>query len=285
MTRRVAVAGISASVLGAAALPALASPPPDWAPRLEQHFGGKLGVSVLDTANGKKYAHRGDERFLMCSVFKMLMAGLVLSRAEHGKIDLTKQIPYTKADLLDYAPVTTQHVAEGHMSLHDLVAAAATESDNTAANLVMAQIGGPAAITAYARSIGDDVTRCDRIEPALNLPEGDKDTTSPNAMLEDLHALTFGYALSPKGRATLGDWLAASHTGDAAIKAGIPDNWRRAGKTGNGEEESNDVVVLYPSENRPAILVSAFYFNAAITGDARRNVLMEVGRAVAANFG
>ena len=110
-------------------------------------------------------------------------------------------------------------------------------------------------------------------------------TTTPNAILEDLHALTFGYALTPASRAMLGDWLAASHTGDAAIRAGIPADWRRAGKTGNGNELSNDIVVLFPSGNRPAILVAASYFNPAITGDARRGVLMEVGRAVAANFG
>lgn len=281
ITRRTALITTAAF----AAAPAFASPPPDFAPILEQKFGGRLGVSVLDTANGKRYSHRGDERFLMCSVFKMLLAAMVLSRAEHGKENLDRQISYGEADLLEYAPVTRAHVGEGHMSLRDLIAAAATESDNTAANLVEPQVGGPAAITAYARSIGDGVTRCDRTEPSLNVADGEKDTSSPNAMLETLHALTFGYALSPKSRAMLGDWLAASHTGDAAIKAGIPDNWRRAGKTGNGEENSNDIVVLYPSENRPAILVAAMYRNAAVDGDARRRVLAEVGRAVAANFG
>jgi beta-lactamase class A len=280
MTRRAAIA----TGLAAAACPAFAGPPEDWAPALEKARGGRLGVAVLDTANDKVYSHRGDERFLMCSVFKFLAAGAVLARFEQGRENLECGIAYTRADLLDYSPVTTAHVAEGQMTLGALCAAAVNESDNTAANLVLKEIGGPAAVTAYARTLGDRVTRLDRIEPELNYPDGERDTTSPKGILTSLHALTLGEAL-PATRGLLMNWLFASPTGNAAIKAGIPSGWRRGGKTGNGNEQSNDIVILYPTEGRPPILVAGMYFNPAITGDQRRAVLAEVGRAVAANFG
>lgn len=279
MTRRTAIA----TGLAAAAYPAFAGPPEDWAPVLENAHGGRLGVAVLDTANGKKYSHRGDERFLMCSVFKFLAAAAILKRVDEGKERLDRTIAYGKADLIEYSPITEPNVAKGSMTLGELCSAAVNQSDNTAGNLLLAQIGGPPGLTAYARSIGDDVTRLDRNEPTLNIAQGDFDTTSPNAILESLHAVTFGYALSPKSRAMLGDWMAASHTGDTRIKAGVPANWRRAGKTGSGDS-CNDVAVLYPSENRPSILVAAFYTKPD-TSCSKDTTLMEVGRAVAANFG
>jgi beta-lactamase class A len=281
ITRRAAIA----TTLAAAAAPAFAGPPADWAPALEKARGGRLGVAVLDTATGRTYAHRGDERFLMCSVFKFILASLVLSRVDLGKENLDRQIRYARADLLEYAPVTRAYVDEGQMTLGSLCAAAVNESDNTAANLILRQIGGPAAVTAYARSLGDSVTRCDRWEPHLNGPDGDLDTTTPTAILKSMRTLALGDALKPQSRAMLVGWMAASRTGDAAVRAGIPADWRRAGKTGNGNDESNDVVVLYPSENRPPILAAGMYFNPAVTGDARRATLAEVGRAVAANFG
>jgi beta-lactamase class A len=283
MTRRAAVA----ASLAAAATPVLGSPPPNWAPLLEKHFGGRLGVAVLDTANGQFYAYRGNERFLMCSVFKLLAVGAVLSRADKDEEKLLRHISYGKADLLPVSPVTTAHVDAGYMTLGDLCGAAATYSDNTAANLILKALGGPDGVTRYARALGDTVTHLDRMEPDLNRsagPNDQRDTTSPKAMLDDLNALTLGNALSRKSRDMMTAWLAASTTGNQRIKAGVPADWRVASKTGTGES-TNDVCVLWPSGGRPPIVVAAFYVNPKIALDARENVLMEVGRAVAANFG
>ena len=267
----------------AATVPAFAGPPADWASALEKQRGGRLGVAVLDTASGKAYSHRGDERFLMCSVFKMLAAAAVLKRVDSGKERLDRAIRYGQADMIDYSPITEANVAKGSMTLAELCSAAVNQSDNTAANLVLAQLGGPGSVTGYARSIGDAVTRLDRIEPDLNIAKGDFDTTTPNAILKDLRTLVLGDALSPRSRALLRGWMTASRTGDTRIRAGVPANWGRAGKTGSGNS-CNDVAALFPSENRPAILVAAFYTKPD-TSCSKDTTLMEVGRAVAANFG
>jgi beta-lactamase class A len=279
MTRRAAIA----TGVAAMAVPAFGAAAPDWAAELEKKHGGRLGVAVLDTGSGKTYAHRADERFLMCSVFKMLAAAAILKRVDDGKERLDRAIVYGQADMIDYSPVTLPNLAKGSMTLEALCSAAVNESDNTAANLILAQMGGPAGLTAYMRSIGDTVTRLDRMEPDLNIAKGDMDTTSPNAMLRNLRVFLQSDALSQKSQRLLRSWMRASRTGDTRIKAGVPASWGRLGKTGSGDS-CNDVVALWPSEWGPPLFVAAFYTKPD-TSCSKDTTLMEVGRAVAANFG
>lgn len=78
------------------------------------------------------------------------------------------------------------------MTVAELCDAAVTRSDNTAGNLLLASFGGPAGLTAFFRSLGDDVSRLDRIETELNYHDGPddvRDTTTAAAMLENLRKL------------------------------------------------------------------------------------------------
>ena len=158
---------------------------------IEKSLDGRLGVAALDSGNGRRLEHRANERFPMCSTFKVLAVAAVLRRVDEKQDDLTRFIPYTAADLLEYAPVTTEQVKEGGMTLGTLCAAALELSDNTAANLLLKTIGGPEGLTRYARSLGDQQTRLDRIEPYLNsaIPGDERDTTTPAAMLANLRTL------------------------------------------------------------------------------------------------
>src|SRR6185312_8998014 len=158
---------------------------------LERKAGGRLGVFVRDSGTGAALAHRARERFPLCSTFKVLAAAAVLKQVDDGKATLDQAIAYGQADLLDYAPETKKHVAEGHMSLGDLCAAAIQWSDNTAGNLILKQIGGPAGFTHYAHSIGDKITRLDRTEPTLNtaIPGDPRDTTTPEAIVRTLQTV------------------------------------------------------------------------------------------------
>lgn len=148
---------------------------------VERRLGGRLGVAVLDTHTGHRVGYHEGERFPMCSTFKLLAVTAVLSRVDGSQEQLDRRIAYGESDLLEYAPVTRAHVGEGGMTLGDLCAAAIEQSDNTAANLILGTLGGPSAVTAYARSLGDSVTRLDRTEPTLNdwQPGEQRDTTSP----------------------------------------------------------------------------------------------------------
>ena len=153
---------------------------------IEMRLGGRLGVAALDTGSSRRLEHRASERFPMCSTFKLLAVAAVLHRVDEKAEQLTRFIPYTKADLLEYAPVTTEHVKEGGMTLAALCAAAVEDSDNTAANLLLQTIGGPEGLTRYARSLGDE-----------------RDTTTPAAMAANLRTLLLDDALSQQSRQLL----------------------------------------------------------------------------------
>jgi beta-lactamase class A len=254
--------------------------------RLERQSGGRLGVCVMEGAGGKQVAYRGDERFPMCSTFKLLAAAAVLARVDTGREILQRRVAIEAKDILDYAPVTRRHVGGDGMSMAELCEAAVVWSDNSAGNLLLASIGGPSAFNAFAASLGDRATRLDRIEPFLNeaAPGDERDTTLPNAMASNVSKLTLGTALSAASRDQLVDWLVGCKTGDARLRAGLPRGWRVGDKTASGERgTANDVAVIWPA-NRPPLVIAAYLTGTTVDAAARDKVLADVGRAVSAAY-
>jgi beta-lactamase class A len=253
--------------------------------RIEAESSGRLGVAALDTADGSRAGHRMDERFAMCSTFKLLAAAAVLARVDAGKEHLDRRVIYPKSDLVTYSPITEKHVGDG-MTLSELCEAAITVSDNTAANLLLASLGGPDGVTAFARSLGDTMTRLDRIETALNeaTPGDPRDTTTPTAMLANIRALVLGDALSPPSRDQLKAWMLANKTGGGRLRAGLPGDWAVGDKTGSGEYgTTNDVGVIWPPGRAP-IVVTIYFTETKAALEQRIAVLASVGRAVAQEF-
>jgi len=226
---------------------------------IEAAAQGCLGVTILDTKTGNRYGRREDERFPLLSTFKFLAAGLVLSRVDAGKEQLDRRVRYAAQDLVQYSPAAERHLGEG-MTVADICAAAITLSDNTAGNLMLASFGGPVALTAYARALGDTVTRLDRIEPDLNsVPPGElRDTTTPAAMLELMHKLLAGDALSPASRQQLIAWLVDNQTGGKRLRAGLPRDWRVGDKTGSDGSNGNDIAIAWPPGRDP-LLIDSYY--------------------------
>lgn len=219
---------------------------------IEARTGGRLGVAILDASGAPRALHRAEERFPMCSTFKLLLAACVLRRVDEGRERLDRRIDYAKADLVTYSPVTAPQAGQG-MSVGDLCAATVTLSDNTAANLLLATLGGPEGFTAMLRAIGDPTTRLDRWETALNSAEpGDpRDTTTPLAMARDIRALVAGPLLTPASRALLAAWLVGCKTGDKRLRAGLP-GWQVGEKTGTGDNGTvNDVGFARPPGASP----------------------------------
>ena len=253
---------------------------------IELASGGRLGVAVLDTATGTRTLHRGDERFPMCSTFKLVACAAVLAKVDAGKLHLDQRVIFQKTDLVTYSPITETHIGAPGMSLGEICAAAIDYSDNTAANLILANIGGPAGFTQFARSLGDTVTRLDRIETALNesLPNDPRDTTTPSAMVANLNSLLLGSALSASSRNQLTQWLLANTTGGARLRAGVPANWRVGDKTGTGDHGStNDIGILWPPNARP-LLVCAYLTGTTASADQRNATIAAVGRAISASL-
>lgn len=247
---------------------------------LEKACAGRLGVTLLDTASGRRFGHRQDERFPMCSTFKSMLAATVLSQAERAPALLDTRVPVRDDDLLSHAPVTRRHAGKD-MTVRDLCRATLITSDNTAANLLFGVVGGPPAVTAFLRASGDPVSRSDRLEPELNsFAEGDpRDTTTPAAMASTLQRVVLGEVLQPASRQQLADWLIDNETGDACLRAGLGKRWRVGDKTGsNGEDARNDIAVLWPLAGGAPWVLTAYLQAGAISNEQRAVVLAQVGR-------
>jgi beta-lactamase class A len=248
---------------------------------IEASVGGRLGVAVLDTATGQLAGHRLDERFAMCSTFKALAAGLALARVDAGQERLDRRVAIAPSDLLEWAPTAREHVGTG-MTVAELCEAAITVSDNTAANLLLASMGGPAGVTAFLRRIGDATTRLDRNEPTLNeaRPGDPRDTSTPRAMARTLRTLALGSALTEASRAQWLAWMTANTTGAKRLRAGVPADWRVADKTGTGSRgTTNDMGLLWPPRRAPLVVVS-YLTECKASSDAREAALADVARSV-----
>lgn len=227
---------------------------------LEREHAVRLGVFGWNTVTGRSVAHRGDERFPMCSAFKTLAVGAVLRDLDHDGTFLSRVIHYTEQDIerAKGAPVTgePENLAHG-MTVEALCGAAISFSDNTAANLLLEELGGPRSVTRFCRSIGDTVTRLDRWEPELNSAEPGRatDTTSPRAIGETYARLVLGRALETGDRKRLTGWLLANTTGGKRLRAGLPDGWTVGDKTGTGSYgTANDVGIAWRPGRGPIVL-------------------------------
>ncbi|MEK6343816.1 MAG: class A beta-lactamase [Curtobacterium sp.] len=222
---------------------------------LEDRADARLGVVAVDTEDGTTLAYRGSERFPFASTNKVFVAAAVLDRSTAA--DLDSVVRYDQSDLLAYAPVTSRNVETG-MTVRELVDAAVSVSDNTAANLLVERLGGPGAVEAWLRGIGDRVTRVDRTEPELNAatPGDDRDTSTPEQFGADLRAVLVGDVLDADDRRLLLRAMQATTTGDGTIRAGVPSGWRVADKTGTGSYGvRNDIGMVTPPGRRPIVLV------------------------------
>jgi beta-lactamase class A len=250
---------------------------------IETRSGGRLGCAVLDTATGRRMGHRESERFPMCSTFKLAAAGLVLRRVDQGEERLDRRVVFSANEIVTYSPVTGGRAGGEGMTMAELCEAALTQSDNTAGNLLLKSFGGPEGLNIFLRSIGDTVTRLDRTETTLNeaTPGDPRDTTTPEAMLENLHRLVVGSVLSSASRERLTRWLVANKTGDARVRAGLPKDWEVGDKTGSGDHgTTNDIACVWPRDRAP-VLVTVYLTESTLESDGRNTIVADVARLVA----
>ena len=263
------------------------APVPPTDPRieeLERREGVIVGLHAVDLPTGRRLAHRAKDRFAMCSTFKGYAAAAVLSRVDRGLLALTDTVTIAPAELVTYSPVTEPRVGQP-MTLAELCQAAVQQSDNSAANALLRVLGGPPAITEFARSIGDEVSRLDRWETALNsaVPGDPRDTSTPVALGTGYRALLAGDALGGSSRQTLQDWMRANET--SSMRAGLP-GWSTADKTGSGDfGTANDVGIAYGPQGQQ-LLLSIMTRSAGDDPDApsRRDLIGELAALVSADL-
>ena len=292
MDRRTFVAG-GAALLGgcASALPSSVGDALDVdaefsAIRATLGPGARLGVAALDARTGQRIGFDAGARYAMASTFKAPLAAAVLARVDRGELSLGAPVRFGPADVLDYAPVVRAALPVGMLSVRQLCAAAVEVSDNSAANLLLGLIGGPAGFTRFVRAAGDPATRLDRIEPELNdnAPGDPRDTTTPAAMADLLRALLVGRVLTPASAAMLIGWMETSTTGRERLRAGLPDGWRAGDKTGTGRRGAvNDVAIAWPPGGGP-ILLACYQDGGNAPAPTRNRAHAEVARIVAARL-
>lgn len=252
----------------------------------EAESGSHFGLYAENTEDSRRLAWRADEHFVMCSSFKASLAALILRRVDRRMDDLADHIGFDRADMQDwYAPVAQANLSRGWMTVGAMCAAAVEHSDNTCASLLLKRVGGPAALTAFWRSLGDGVSRLDDPEPILNRtpPGGVRDTTTPRAMAATFRKLTLGGVLSPASRSMLNGWLIANTTGDDRLRAGLPAAWVKGDKTGNnGADAAIDLAVAWAP--RAPIIIAAFTRGASPTAAQFKEVFRAVGELAASNL-
>lgn len=255
-----------------------------------ERSAGRLGVVVIDSETNRHFGHRMDQRFAMCSTFKLPLAAMVLSAMDSGLLGADESLSFTAKDLVPHAPITAPNLSLGAMSILELAKAAQTHSDNVAANLLLRRLGGPQAFTRWCRELGDDVTRLDRWEPELNLVvDGDaRDTTSPRAMAHLVSRFFDAHVLTEASRARLRRWMTETQTGAKRLRAGFPRTWQSGDKTGTSLGKGlpsyyNDIACVWFT-NRAPLVVTCFFESSTETTDMRDEdqvVLAKVGHIAA----
>ncbi|MFF8382952.1 class A beta-lactamase [Streptomyces kanasensis] len=290
-SRRAVLATGAGALLAAAAgtAPAHAAGGPDGGVRgqlraLERRHGARLGAFAHDTGTGRTVLYRADERFPMASLFKTLAAAAVLRDLDRDGEVLARRVHFTAAyvEQSGYSPVTRENVATG-MTVAELSAAAICQSDNTAGNLLLRELGGPTAITRFCRSLGDDITRLDRWEPELNSAEPWRvtDTTSPRAIGRTYGRLVLGSALAPDDRERLTAWMLANTTSKERFRKGLPADWVLADKTGGGEYGGNNNVGVAWPPGRPPVVLAVLTTRFAPDATADDALVAEAARLLA----
>ena len=240
-------------------------------------------MNAFDTATGMQIGYRADERFPLCSTFKVMLVGAILAQSTRNPELLRRRVTYEQGEVVSYSPISEKHVADG-MTVAELCRAAIQYSDNTAANLLIRVLGGPPAVTAFARSIGDTEFRLDRYETALNtaIPGDPRDTSTPAAMRRSIHALALGEALPEQERKQLQDWMRGNTTGARRIRAGVSANWQVGDKTGSGDYgTTNDVALLWPPGRAPISI--AIYYTQDVADAKWKDDVVAVATRIAVN--
>ena len=250
--------------------------------RIERQLDASVGFAAYDLETEQRWEYNADQLFAMSSTFKTLACAVLLQRVDEGSEQLERRVEVSASDIVTYSPVTEAYADNREISLFELCEATMTTSDNTAANLILQAIGGPQAVTAFVRELGDSVTRLDRWETELNeaAPHDERDTSTPNAMVSNLEKLVVGNALSPQSKNQLREWLVNNEVADGLFRSQMPDEWVIGDRTGAGGFGSRSITaVIWPPGREPTIV--AFYITETDASFEERNsAIAELGSVI-----
>lgn len=248
---------------------------------LEQQTSSRIGVSVWDTQADERWDYRGDERFPLMSTFKTLACAKMLSDMDSGKLSKNATAKVDEHSIVVWSPVMDK-LAGQNTRIEHACEAAMLMSDNTAANLVLNEIGGPKAVTMFLRTIGDKATRLDRIEPRLNeaTPGDSRDTTTPNAILNTLRTLVEGETLSYESRVQLKIWMQDNKVSDSLMRSVLPTGWSIADRSGAGGHGSRGINAIIWKENHRPVYISIYVTETELSLQARDQLVAQISQLI-----
>ncbi|MGE4131545.1 MAG: class A beta-lactamase [Bdellovibrionales bacterium] len=243
-------------------------------------------IGVFARRGDKSISYSADRRFPHCSTFKWVLCAAILKQAEERKVRLDQKVPFGEKDIVSHSPILSNHLKAGKMSVRQLCAAAIRVSDNGAANLLFPLVGGPSGLQRFVRTLGDSITRFDRLEPELNHPgdEEHQDSTTPKAMTDLIAKLLGGHELKFDSKALLKGWLTTATTGNGRLKAAVPADWEVGHKTGMGDGFVHDVGYLQPPRGKP-VYISIFTEGTNKDLAVRDKVIADVAKIALAELG
>ncbi|HHX8639204.1 TPA: CARB family carbenicillin-hydrolyzing class A beta-lactamase [Vibrio diabolicus] len=248
---------------------------------IEQQTSSRVGVSVWDTQTDERWDYRGDERFPLMSTFKTLACATMLSDMDSGKLSKNATAKVDERSIVVWSPVMDK-LAGQNTRVEHACEAAMLMSDNTAANLVLNEIGGPKAVTMFLRTIGDKATRLDRLEPRLNeaTPGDNRDTTTPNAIVNTLRTLIEGETLSYESRVQLKIWMQDNKVSDSLMRSVLPTGWSIADRSGAGGHGSRGINAIIWKENHRPVYISIYVTETELSLQARDQLIAQISQLI-----
>jgi beta-lactamase class A len=310
---------IAVSLAGAATDPALV--------RLEQQIeyvshatDGVVGLDAVHIETGRTVALRGAEAFPMASAFKLPVAVQILSLVDDGRLTLDKMVPLAAPDLHPGSGRLTELFFHPGVSLSiaNLLELAIVISDNTAADILLREAGGPAAVTAKMRSLALPGIRVDRStalfisdwQGAKNLPPEEqwnraiwdklydavperdhmsarraetadpRDTATPDDMTKLLLRIWKREVLTPQSARVLLDMMDRCQTGKSRIKGLLPQGTGVAHKTGSLGGVANDIGFITLPGDAGHVAISVFTKASNKPEEASEKAIAEIARTV-----
>lgn len=251
---------------------------------VEKAFHVKIGVYAINTNNNEVIAHHANELFPVQSTSKLIIAAALLKQSQSNPDLLQEKIQYTQQELMFWHPITGKYLETG-MTLEALAEAAVSYSDNTAMNLLMKKLGGPKAMTEFAHSIGNQTFNLEHYEGALNSnPHNNDDTSTPKDMAISVQKLTVGDILNTTQKTKLVTWMRNNTVGYRRIRAGTPNGWVVADKTGSGDYGvANDIGILWSPLCKPIVL-SIYTVQADPKASSRDDIVASTTKIVMDEF-
>jgi beta-lactamase class A len=249
----------------------------------ESNLNAKIAVSIYDMNKKNVWSYRKTYPMPIMSTFKTLACANVLYRSDRGLLDLNKEIEITKKDILkdSWSPVLEKKAGQ-KMTIKKLCDAMMMQSDNSAANIILKEIGGPKKLTAFIKSQGFGKTNITRYEPFLNdVKKGTrKDTTTSREMVRILKKLLYDKKpLSENSRKQLLTWLEQNKVSGSLLRSIVPQSYFIADRTGGAKGARAINAVVWNETSKPVII--AIYI-AESKADMRKlnNAIISIGKYI-----